>query len=271
VLVAVEAEELLAGDFDRFSAETGIPVEVTAGDSAALADRLIDKSGGPADVIITSNAAEIWRAADRGALRPIRSAALETQPPFLRDPDGYWGALSVRWHTIYHNEEAGPPALHVRDLGEPDFAGRLCLSSSRLAMNRSLLAYLIEADGALEAERLVRRWVRNLAYPPFGSELELLEALRDGRCMYGIASWDEAEILTGVLPIVSEPPTLEITAVGVNRHAAHPDAAQKLADWLLRHREPRIPSADRPAPLAVHIAGWRDEEAGLLAERAGYR
>jgi ABC-type Fe3+ transport system substrate-binding protein len=73
------------------------------------------------------------------------------------------------------------------------------------------------------------------------------------------------------MPIVSEPWTLEIAAVGVNRHAAHPDAAQKLADWLLRHREPWKPSAEKPAPPAVHIAGWRDAEARLLAERAGYR
>ena len=276
VLAATEAGKLLAADFDRFSAETGIPVAVTAGDSAALADRLIDNTGGPADVIITGNAADIWRAADRGALRPIESAALDTQPPFLRDPDAYWGALSVRWHAIYHNEEADPPARHVRDLGKPDFAGRICLSSSRLAVNRSLIAYLIDAEGVLQAERLVRRWVRNLAHPPFGSEPELLEALRDGRCMYGIASWHaqgggEAALGTGVMPIVSEPPTLEITAVGVNRHAAHPDAAQKLADWLLRHREPWVRSADSPAPPAAHIAGWRDDEARLLAERAGYR
>ena len=77
VLAAAEVEELLAVDFDRFSADTGIPVTLTWGDSAALADQLIDKSGGPADEIITSNAADKWRAADRGALRPIESAALE--------------------------------------------------------------------------------------------------------------------------------------------------------------------------------------------------
>ena len=271
VLAAAEVEELLAGDFDRFSKETGIPVAVTWGDSAALADRLIDKSGGPVDVIITSNAADVWRAADRGALRPIESAALELQPAFLRDPDAYWGALSFRWHAIYHHEKAGPTVLHVRDLGEPEFAGRICLSSSHLPANRSLLAYLIDANGVLEAERLVRRWVRNLAHPPFGSELELLHAVRDGTCRYGIASWGEPEPVTGVLPVVSEPSTLHVTAVGVNRHAPHPDAAQTLADWLLRHREPWTQSAEKTAPPAVHIAGWRDEEARLLAERAGYR
>ena len=71
VLAAAEVEELLARDFDRFSKQTGIPVAVTWGDSAAFADRLIDKSGGPVDVIITSNAADAWRAADRAGWAPI--------------------------------------------------------------------------------------------------------------------------------------------------------------------------------------------------------
>ena len=272
VLASVDVQQLLAGDLEEFTAATGVPVSVSWGDSAEHADRLIDKSGEPVDVIITDNAADIWRAADRGALRPIESAALEAQPAFLRDPDDYWAALNVRWHAVYRHEEAGPPALNVRDLGKPEFTGSICLSSSRLAVNRSLIAYLIEADGVLEAERLVRRWVRNLAHSPFASEQALLEAVRDGTCTYGIASWGgEPEMQTDALPIVSQPWTLEIAAIGVNRHAAHPVTAQALADWLLQHREVWIQSPDRPPPPAVHIAGWRDEEARQLAERAGYR
>lgn len=271
VLASEHVEALLAGDFEEFTAATGIPVIVTWGDSAGHADRLIDKSGAPADVIVTDNVADIWRAADGGALRPIESSALAAQPAFLRDPDDYWAALQVRWHAVYHHEETAPPALDVRDLGRPEFAGSICLSSSRLPVNRSLLAYLVEADGLLETERLARRWVRNLAHPPFASEQELLEAVRDGTCTYGIASRGEGEVAADLVAVVSEPWTLEIAAIGVNRHAAHPDAAQGLVDWLLRHRAVWTQPADMPPPPAAHIAGWRDDEVRLLAERAGYR
>jgi iron(III) transport system substrate-binding protein len=271
VLASIEVEDSLAGQLDAFTRDTGIPVDVDWGNSAEHADRLIGKSGEPVDVIVTDNAADIWRAADRGALRPIESTALAAQPPYLRDPDDYWGALSARFHAIYHRNGVTPVIASLRDLGGAGYAGRICVSSSRLSSNRSLIAYLIEAEGVREAERLVRRWIRNLARPPFESEQELLEALREGACDYGIASWDGSGNATGATAFLSEPPTLDITAIGVNRHAGQPEVAQRLVDWLLREAATRMQWADDYSPPPLHVAGWRDAEARLLAESAGYR
>jgi iron(III) transport system substrate-binding protein len=271
VLASIEVEDPLAEQLADFTDETGTPVVVTWGDSTAQVDRLINKSGEPVDVIVTSNVAAIWRAADRGALRPIESALLDAQPAYLRDPDDYWGALNARFHAIFHRDNTHPVVASVQDLGDAEFAGKVCLSSSSLPVNRALVAYLVEAQGVREAERLVRRWVRNLAHPPFISELELLEAVRDGTCAYGIASWDVPETLQGVVPFLSQPMTADITAIGVNRHAAHPAAAQRLVDWLLRERARKFDLAQDYSPAPVRIAGWRDEEVRLLVERAGYR
>lgn len=271
VLASTAVEDPLTGHLEAFTRETGIPVDVSWGNSSEHADRLIGKSGEPVDVIVTDNAADIWRAADRGALRPIESAALEAQPAYLRDPDKYWGALGVRFHAIYHHNDVRPVVASVHDLGNAGYAGRICVSSSRLPANRSLVAYLIEADGVRETERLVRRWIRNLAQPPFDSEEQLREAVSDGVCDYGIASWNGSESAAGVAAFVSQPRTLEITAIGVNRHAVHADAAQRLVDWLLRERAVEFQVADGDLPPPVRIAGWRDEEARLLADRAGYR
>lgn len=271
LVASAEVEDPLAEYLEAFSRETGIPVKVGWGDSAAQADQLIEKSGGPVDVIITDNIADIWRAADRGALRPIESAALGSQPRYVRDPDNYWGMLAVRSHAIYHHEAVRPIVASVQVLGTAGFAGRICLSSSRLPVNRALIAYLIDANGALETERLVRRWVRNLAQAPFASEQALLEAVRQGDCDYGIAGWGLRRTSGGMTPILSEPTTIDITAVGINRHAAHAASAQQLVDWLLREKAMRFPAPVEQPPPAVAIAGWRDEEARLLAERAGYR
>ena len=159
----------------------------------------------------------------------------------------------------------------MHDLGNPGYAGRICISSSQHPANRSLIAYLIEAEGVREAERLVRRWVRNLAQPPFASEKKLLEAVRVGDCEYGIASWGGSGLAAGMTAFVSQPQTLDVTAIGINRHAARAGAAQQLVDWLLRKWAMRFQRADDYSPPPVHIAGRRDEEARLLAERAGYR
>ena len=248
-------------------ADSPFDITLVTGDGASLTDRVIDKQDVPrADVLVTSNAHDVWRAAERGALRPIESAELHALPAAVRDPDRLWAAIDVRWHRILHRDGAGPTVASLDVLGTEQFGRRLCLSSSTLPVNRSLLAFLIEARGAKEAERLVRRWVRNLAQAPFPSEAELLAGLGDGTCDVGIAS--SAAAGEGITGVKAEPATLDIVAVGIGRHAANPEAAQRLVDWLLTRRQFEL--ADGNVAFAG-IAGWRADEARLLAERAGYR
>ena len=251
----------------EFNAETGISLELRRGSAAELADALINKVGEPADLFIADSVADHWRAADSGALRPIASAALARHHASLRDPDGFWFALEIRPHAIVHLGATEPSRASYEDLGSPEFSGRVCLSSSALASNRALLANLVETMGVLETERLVRRWVRNLAQAPYPSSDELRDAIQAGRCEFGIAG--NPHTVFGNWNVTPAPHSYEVTAVGVGRHARQPDAAQVLADWLLVNKSVRVPSfADLPQ---AGVAGWRDEEVRLLAERAGYR
>lgn len=267
VFATGEDGDALSMLFEEFTDDTGIPVRVEWGASDDNANKLIDKSGVPADVLITDNVADIWRAADRGALRPISSEAFDSLHAALKDPDRSWAAVDTRFHAITHAISARPITIRLDDLGSPGFSGRVCLSSSELSVNRSLIAYLIEERGVKEAERLVRRWVKNLAASPFATESELVAAIQSGRCDYGITSWpNEFEGVTAFRP---ERLYIDVSAAGVGRHAGNPGAAQKLLDWFLRNR--RMEFGGDAEPVFAGIAGWRDEEARLLAERAGYR
>ena len=267
IYMAVDDSERLVATLEEFTAATGIPVDIQPGSAAGHVDAMIAKTGVPADLLITDDLVEIWRAADRGALRPVRSAALAGHHASLRDPDSLWFVNEVRPLAVARTGAAQPWMVSFDELGTPAFKGRLCLSSLALVNNRVLIANLIERNGEREAERLVRRWVRNLAQPPFEDEASLRAAIRSGACEYGIVSnphtvfgnWDEAPA----------PHAYAGTAVGVGRHAASPDAAQALADWMLQNAAVRIP-ANAALPHAG-VAGWRDEEVRLLAERAGYR
>jgi len=252
---------------EDFTDDTGIPVAVEWGTSADNAHKLINKSGTPADVLITDNVADIWRAADRGALRPIVSEAFDLVHASLKDPDREWAAVDVRFLTISHAHDVRPLAIQLDDLGSPEFSGRVCLSSPDLSINRSLIAYLIDERGVKEAERLVRRWVKNLAVPPFFSEAELAAAIRSGKCDYGIVSWPNE--FEDAIPFPTDRRYVDISAAGVGRHAESPEAAQKLVGWILNKR--RMDFRGEPEPVFAGIAGWRDEDARLLAERAGYR
>ena len=253
----------------EFTDETGIPVTVNYGDSGANTDAVIANTGSPpADVLLTSNVADIWRAADEGALRPIQSAHLSSIPEYLRDPDGQWAALEVRYAAI-----DVAPGLAVTspgnyaDLADPKLHGQICLSSSALAVNRSLIAMLIQDLGVRPAERIVRGWQRNLAFFPFPTEAELQVAIASGSCNYGILSMSP-EIQIGE-KAEDRQYYVDIDGIGVARHAQNPESAHVLVDWMLKKKA--IKDLAWSNGKNVGIAGWRDEEARLLAERAGYQ
>ena len=258
----------IVGQLEGFTDETGIPLEIRFGDSAALTDELIAGRGSPPpDILVTSNVADIWRAAEEGALRPIQSEAFDAIADAQKDPDRLWSGVRVRLHFVVSRDDPRGIAATYDDLGSVEFAGKLCLSSSQLPVNRSLIAFLINDRGNRPAERLVRRWNRNLALPPFATEEQLIAAVRDGRCAFGIAS--SSADFGGLLSHSVKPHYFDVSAVGVARHAVQPESAQRLVGWLLASRTDYFKGETQLR--TVGIAGWRDEEARLLAERAGYR
>lgn len=260
-------EEMLA----EFTAETGTLVTPRFGASAGLTDAVINKQDAPrADVLITAGAADIWRAADSGALLPLAEATLQLVPGPLRDPDGYWIAATARSPVIAVADEAPTFALDtLGDLGGAEFEGRLCLSSSSLPGNRALIAALIETSDNRTAERTIRRWVRNLALPPFESDTRLIDAVRSGACELGIVTTNaQLGALSRFWPD-GEPTSFNIDGIGVARHATDPVAAQHFVTWVANKKGARAHADVEYIHAAV--AGLRDDEARLLAERAGYR
>ena len=255
--------ERLAG----FTAAHGTPIQVVHGDSAELTDDVIANRGSPkADVLLTSNVADIWRAADEGALRPIQSPALADVKPEGRDADNLWVAFESYSAVIGAAERVETRVTSYNGLARRDIGGEVCLSSSKLPINRAVIARLIEENGLKRAERIVRAWVRNLKLPPFATEAELVAALGDGTCGYGMFSSDiEAPGVSVAEPF---PRYFNVRAMGVARHAQNPDSAQALVDWVIVNIPLDI--ADENGKGAGRI-GWLDEDVRLLAERAGYR
>lgn len=255
--------------FARYSRATGVAVNSVYGDSAANAGAVIGNRTSPAaDVLIADSVADIWLAADEGALRPLQGEGLAAVPATLRDPDRLWAAVAVRYAEIRAAPNVAPAdALQYADLARPEFSGRLCLTTSSLPLNRALVAMLIEDRGVKPAERLVRAWIHNLARPVFDSNAALIDAIARGECAYGFVSvaGDAVSPESGVGVVRY----LDVTAVGVARHAPRADTAQGFVDWLLTQYPPTEPLWSNGRNIG--IAGWRSEDARLLMERAGYR
>jgi iron(III) transport system substrate-binding protein len=260
-------EEML----DEFTAETGVLVTIKFGASAELTDAVIGKQDAPrADILLTAGAADIWRAADNGALRPLSDETLQRIGLPLRDPDGYWIAATATSPAIVAANEASTFVLDgLGDLGGTEFKGRLCLPSSELPGSRALVAALIESNDNKTIERMIRRWIHNLALPPFESEEKLVDALRSGACEIGVLTGStQHDSLARFWPS-TEPRSFHIDGIGVARHASDADAAHQLIAWIADKQGARV--HEDVEYIHAGVAGWRDEEARLLAERAGYR
>src|SRR3712207_2102143 len=83
--------------FTAWEKQTGKSLELRGGSAPELFERL--RSEGtktPADLLVTTDLANLWRAKQAGMLQPVSTPALERQVPReYRDPDGDWWGLSL--------------------------------------------------------------------------------------------------------------------------------------------------------------------------------
>jgi iron(III) transport system substrate-binding protein len=307
VVYSARNEQLIKPVFDAYTRETGVEVKFTTGEAAVLTERLAAEGrNSPADILMTVDAGELWNAAERGLLQPVKSAVLEKNvPAHLRDPDDRWFGLSLRARTIFYSPKRVDPATlsTYEALAAPAWKGRLCLRTSKKVYNQSLVAMLISAQGEATTERIVRGWVANLATDVFANDTQLLEAIAAGQCDVGIAN----TYYYG--RIVKERPDfpvklfwanqgaggvhVNISGAGVAKHSRRTAAATRFLEWLsgsaaqahfagVNMEFPVNPAATvdplvrawgsfEPSLINVAEAGRLQPAAVRLMDRAGYR
>src|SRR5215208_2591952 len=186
VLALVAATAVLA-----FEKATGKQLELRGGTAPELFERLESEgSDTPADLLVTTDLANLWRAKEAGLLTPVASQALERNVPrAFRDPDGDWWGLSKRIRTPMRSTERVPAGAikHYEDLGRPRFNGRLCLRTSNNEYNQSLVADMLAKRGRAATEKLLRGWMANRPQI-LGSDVDVLKAIDAGRCDAGLTN-----------------------------------------------------------------------------------
>src|SRR5918995_6795974 len=173
--------------FERFAKDTGNDLRLRGGSASELYERLRSEGDDtPADVLITVDAANLWRAKEAGLLEPV---AIGDAAPAVSDPDGTWYGLTLRARTIMRSTERvkGGEASTYEGLGDPRWKGRLCLRSGTSEYNVSFVADRLAKDGRDATERMLRRWMAN---DPeiLGSDVDVLEAIAEGDCDVGLTN-----------------------------------------------------------------------------------
>lgn len=177
--------------FERFEEATGIKVELRGGTGPELFERLRrEGSDTPADVLITTDLANLWRAEEAGLLQPSDSPELRANVPAdLHDPDDMWWALTTRLRVPVISTERVDPATvtSYEALGDPQFKGRTCLRTSSNEYNQSLVADFLVKRGADATRALLESWMAN---DPtiINSDGELLAAIAAGDCDLGLTN-----------------------------------------------------------------------------------
>jgi iron(III) transport system substrate-binding protein len=175
----------------NFEKDTGKSLELRGGTAPELFERLeAEGSDTPADLLVTTDLANLWRAKEAGLLAPVTSEALERQvPTAFRDPDGDWWGLSLRIRTPMRSTERVPQdaIAGYEDLGKPRFKGKLCLRTSNNEYNQSLVADMLAKRGRPDTEKLLRGWMANEPQI-LGSDVDVLEAIDAGRCDAGLTN-----------------------------------------------------------------------------------
>lgn len=185
-------EQLIKPLFDKFTAQTGIKVNLVTGKDDALLERLrLEGDNSPADLLMTADAGRLYRAKEMELTQPVESAVLVKDiPEHLRDPENHWFGLTSRARPIFYAKgKVKPEELSTYEaLADPKWKGHICVRSSDNIYNQSMLGSMIAADGAEKAQAWADGFVKNFARPPEGADKDQLKAVASGQCDLAIAN-----------------------------------------------------------------------------------
>ena len=294
--------------FADFTDETGITVDFLYGDDAELLQRLkAEGAETPADVYMTVDAGNLWKAAQDDELAPLKSAELDgAVPADLRDPQGRWYGLALRARTVAYNPDAVDPSEFdtkdtYADLADPKWKGRLCMRDETEAYTQSLVASLIDLYGREKTLEIVEGWVAN-DVEIMSNDILLLEALDSGACdvalvnhYYYARELTENPDLNVKLFWASQDGAgthANISGAGVVESSDNPKQAQQLLEWLAtdgqsafvdgNHEDPVNPDVEpeqlikgfgefKRMPIDAEAYGDLNAEATDLLAEAGYQ
>lgn len=239
--------------FALFTERTGIKVNQLQGKAEELIERIkLEGDQSPADVFVTVDAGNLWRAQEQGIYQSVSSPELEQHiPANLREPSGKWFAFAKRARVfVYDTTKVKTEELSTyEDLADPKWKGRVLIRSSGNIYNQSLVASIIHNDGAEKAEAWCKGIVANMARAPKGGDTDQINALIAGEGDIAVSNtYYFARMLAGdddalkaklanvkvFFPNQGDRGThVNVSGAGVAAHAPNKDNAVKFLEFLV--------------------------------------
>lgn len=261
--------------YESFTKQTGIKVNLVEAKADELIERIKSEgANSPADVIITVDAGNLWRAKEAGILQPVTSQALTSAiPANIRDSDNQWFGLSQRARVIMYNKDKvkSSDLSTYEALTDPKWKGRILVRSSSNVYNQSLVGSMIPVNGVPKTEAWAKGLVANLARQPEGNDTAQIKAVASGQGDIAIANSyyiarllksdkaDEKAIAQKIgvfFPNQSDRGThVNISGGAVVKTAKNKDAAIKFLEYLAsREGQEMFASRNNEYPIIKDVA-----------------
>lgn len=234
---------------DKFTAETGVKVNLVFAGSG-LAERIQSEGErSPADLLLSVDVSTLTQAVALGITQPIVTPALEKAvPKTLRAADGSWVAVSARARVIYASKDrVKDAALTYEDLANPRFRGKVCTRAGTHAYNTGMIAAAISHMGPEKAEAWLKGIRANLVKKPSGGDRDVAKDIAAGLCDIGVGNmyyvglmskdanqkaWVDA--IRVIMPTFQNGGThMNMSGLVLTRHAKNRAEAIRLAEWLV--------------------------------------
>jgi iron(III) transport system substrate-binding protein len=239
--------------FRKFTGETGIKVNLVKANTDQLINRLeMEGENSPADIIITADAGHMIRCLDKNLLQPMKMEKIASVVPSqYRDAMNHWTGITKRARVIvYSKERVNPANLNTyEDLVNPEWNQRVLIRSSQNPYNQTLMASIIAANGSDDAKTWAEGIVNNMAQPPTGNDRDQVKAIAAGigdvaivntyymGLLLNSSNQEEQRIAREMgifFPNQADRGThINISGIGITRHAPNKENAQKLIEFLL--------------------------------------
>ena len=178
--------------YEKFTAKTGIKVNVVSGKDKALQKRIIEEGKDCISVLyITGDAGRLGAFQAKGMFQKASSSDLKKAiPSNFRSP--YWYGIAKRARVIYYApsrlSENDLQGLTYEDLADPYWKGKVVIRKSNNVYNQSLVASLIANNGKKKTAEWAKGIVNNMARKPKGNDRAQILAVAAGEAELAVAN-----------------------------------------------------------------------------------
>jgi len=183
-------KELIKPLLDRFSADTGVKIDVRYGDSAELAALLSEEGArSEADVFLSQSPGAMGFLESEDLLAELPASTLDRVPVEDRSADARWVGLTGRVRVlVYNKDQVDPSELpeSVLDLAGANYKGRVGVAPSNASF-QDFVTFMRSDIG----EEATAEWLAGMAdndAQTYANNVDIVAAVADGDLDMGLVN-----------------------------------------------------------------------------------